>query len=63
MNTRPARGKRDPRDIVDTTLRALTRSTLSVIDGRANALTPLIFGRLLPPQFSALIAERVMRRS
>lgn len=63
MNRRPARGKRLPRDVVDTAVKALEGSRSAVIDGRLNALTGFVLGRLLPPQVSARIAEKAMRNA
>jgi short-subunit dehydrogenase len=63
MNTRPAPGKRHPRDVADTALKALSGRRSAVVDGRVNALTSFAFGRLLSAQLSARIAERFMRRT
>lgn len=61
MNTRPTPGKRHPRDVADTVVKALNGSRSAVIDGRVNALTSFVFGRLLPARLATRIAERFMR--
>lgn len=63
MNTRPAPGKRHPRDVADTVVKALGGSRPAVIDGRVNAVTSFVLGRLLSARFSARLAERFMRRA
>lgn len=57
MNTR---GTRSAEAVATTVLRALSGSGPAVIDGRANALTAFLFGRLLPRRFSLAVARRMM---
>ncbi len=59
MNTR---GTRSAEAVVATVLRALAGNGPAVIDGRTNALTALLFGRLLPTRLTLAIARRIMAR-
>lgn len=63
MNTRPARGKRQPGDVADTALQALRGSGPAVIDGGINALVAHVFSRLVPTRPAVLLARAVMARN
>jgi len=60
MNTR---GTRSTEAVATTVVRALSGNGPAVIDGKANALTALLFGRLLPTRLSLAVARRMMARS
>ncbi|MFD1046081.1 SDR family NAD(P)-dependent oxidoreductase, partial [Kibdelosporangium lantanae] len=60
MNTR---GTRSADAVATTVLRAMSGNGPAVIDGKANALTALLFGRLLPTRLSLAVARRIMARS
>jgi uncharacterized protein len=57
MNTR---GTRSAEAVATTVLRALTGDRPAVIDGKANALTVFLFGRLLPRRLALAVARRMM---
>jgi len=61
MNPGAGRGKRTARNVVDTTWRALSRRTPSVVDGAANAVLAQLASRLFPRWFRLRVAERMMR--
>ncbi|MEV4143523.1 SDR family NAD(P)-dependent oxidoreductase [Amycolatopsis sp. NPDC049691] len=54
------RGTRSAEAVAATVLRALSGTGPAVVDGRTNALTALLFGRLLPPRLSLAVARRIM---
>jgi len=54
------RGTRSAEAVAATVLRALSGTGPAVVDGRTNALTALLFGRLLPTRLSLAIARRIM---
>ncbi|WP_033435523.1 SDR family NAD(P)-dependent oxidoreductase [Saccharothrix syringae] len=58
-----ARGTRSAEAVATTVLRALSGNGPAFIDGRTNALTALLFGRLLPTRLTLSVARRVMARS
>ncbi|MFR0355251.1 SDR family NAD(P)-dependent oxidoreductase [Streptomyces sediminimaris] len=60
MNTR---GTRSSEAVATTVLRALSGNGPAVIDGKTNALTALLFGRLLPTRLSLAVARRIMAKS
>ncbi|KDN22194.1 SDR family NAD(P)-dependent oxidoreductase [Amycolatopsis rifamycinica] len=57
-----ARGTRSPEAVAATVVRALAGTGPAVIDGKANALTAFVFGRLLPTRLVLAIARRIMAR-
>ncbi|MEU5261602.1 SDR family NAD(P)-dependent oxidoreductase [Amycolatopsis sp. NPDC021455] len=57
------RGTRSAEAVAATVARALSGNGPAVIDGKANALTAFLFGRLLPTRFTLAVARRVMARS
>ncbi|MGW3963982.1 SDR family NAD(P)-dependent oxidoreductase [Amycolatopsis sp. NPDC005003] len=54
------RGTRSAEAVAATVVRALSGRGPAVIDGRLNALTTLLFGRLLPTRLTLAVARRVM---
>lgn len=60
MNSRPARGKRQPAQVARTALHALDRSGPTVIDGHLNRLTAFLIRRM-PARLMAGIALRMAR--
>ncbi len=60
MNTR---GSRSAEAVAATVVRALSGTGPAVIDGRTNALTALLFSRLLPTRLGLAIARRIMARN
>lgn len=54
------RGARSAEAVATTVLRALSGSGPAVVDGRTNALTALLFGKLLPTRLSLAVARRLM---
>jgi short-subunit dehydrogenase len=60
MNTRPARGKRQPSQVARTALAALDTSGPSVVDGSRNKVTAFLIRRM-PPRRMAMLALRAMR--
>ncbi|MEU4872066.1 SDR family oxidoreductase [Streptomyces sp. NPDC021608] len=54
------RGTRSSEAVATTVLRALSGNGPAVIDGRANALAALLFGRLLPTRLSLAVARRML---
>lgn len=61
MNTGPAKNKRRPEQVVDTTWKALPGRAPSVVDGRANSVLATVSTRVLPKRFGLRTAERMMR--
>jgi uncharacterized protein len=57
-----SRGTRSPEAVVSTMLRALRGNGPAVIDGKANALTALVFGRLLPTRLTLAVTRRMLAR-
>ncbi|GHG03316.1 MULTISPECIES: SDR family NAD(P)-dependent oxidoreductase [Amycolatopsis] len=57
------RGTRSAEAVAATVLRALSGNGPAVVDGRTNALTALLFGRLLPARLSLAVARRIMAKS
>lgn len=57
-----SRGTRSAEAVAATVLRALSGNAPAVIDGRTNALTARLFGRLLPTRVTLAVARRVMAR-
>jgi hypothetical protein len=57
MNTR---GTRSAEAVATTVVRALSGNGPAVIDGKANALTTFLFGRLLPTRLTLAVARRMM---
>ncbi len=57
-----ARGTRSAEAVAGTVVRALAGNGPAVVDGKANALTTLVFGRLLPTRLVLAVARRVMAR-
>jgi hypothetical protein len=60
MNTRGTRGAEA---VATTVLRALSGNGPAVIDGKGNALTAFLFGRVLPTRLVLAVARRMMARS
>ncbi|MEV6823774.1 SDR family NAD(P)-dependent oxidoreductase [Amycolatopsis sp. NPDC051102] len=58
-----ARGTRSAEAVAATVVRALSGRGPAVVDGKANALTAFVFGRLLPTRLVLAIARRVLARS
>lgn len=61
MNSGAARGKRTPRQVVETTLKALDGTASSVVDGAANAFFARVFSKRFPERLVLRVGERVMR--
>ena len=57
------RGTRSAETVAATVVRALSGKGPAVIDGKANALTALLFGRLLPTRLTLAVARRMMAKS
>lgn len=61
MNSGAARGKRTPRQVVQTALKALDGNASSVVDGAANAFFARVFSKRFPERLVLGIGERLMR--
>lgn len=61
MNPGAGRGKRTPRNVVDTAVRALHGSRPSVVDGAVNAVLARVVMRLLPERAVLSLTERMLR--
>jgi len=61
MNSRPARGKRQPAQVARTALAALEKTGPAVVDGGRNQVTAFLM-RLVPPRFMARLALQVAAR-
>ena len=60
MNSRPARGKRQPSQVARTALAALDGTGPSVVDGSRNRVTAFMIRRM-PPRWMAVLALLAMR--
>ncbi|MBB2903036.1 hypothetical protein FHR75_003872 [Kineococcus radiotolerans] len=61
MNPGPARNKRQPVQVVDTTFAAIPGKSPSVVDGLANSVMATLSSRLFPRRLRLQVAERMMR--
>lgn len=61
MNRGAGRGKRTPRQVVDTAMKALATDKSSVVDGAANAFFARVFSQRFPDRAVLALAERLMR--
>ncbi|WVH82920.1 SDR family NAD(P)-dependent oxidoreductase [Lentzea sp. DG1S-22] len=55
------RGTRSAEAVAATVFRALSGTGPAVVDGKVNALTTFLFGRLLPRRLTLALARRVMK--
>lgn len=58
-----ARGTRSAEAVATTVVRALSGHGPAAIDGKVNALTAFVFGRLLPTRLTLAVARRMLARS
>ena len=63
MNSGAGRGKRTPRQVVDTAMAALATDKFSVVDGTANAVIARAFSQRFPSRAVLAVAERFARPS